>query len=764
MFVPNLLCGEAFSEEKSQLTKFLWGERRLISLLAVLSICGVSAPAATAATPPPDFFGVSAPELYSMSLDGRFALRDAALTNIQAAGIDTVRTEIGWRDVEQTAPVNGVHTYDWAAMYRHIAALAEHGQSLAPMIMTPPAWAQPAASAGACERRGGIDAAHVDDYAAFVADVAKAFGRNGTYWQWAATNRPAMAQRPITSYEIWNEPNWDSFWCPDIDPETYAAMLAKAADAIHAVDSRATVSLGGLVVLEQDQYNGSHLSGMATKTFLSRMTAAVPNLASKIDAVAVHTYWATPADDLRALSLVEGWLDDVGLGSEALVVSEYGWRSGGPAGALSEPQRAQMTRDYSDDLARTNCNVVGIYPHNWISPRLDAANPEDWYGLADPLTGAPLASGVAYADVIGSYKYGSASQQPTLDVCQADVPPPGAASLDRTPPVLSSSAAAHFEYSASGAASWQCRVDQGAFGACGKAGQDVFGLADGTHGFAVRAVNSVGVPGAQASFEWVVDTRPPDTTVTGPASTIDATAVFSISGDEPAVGFRCRFDSQAWRDCPASVDDGGIPDGAHTIEAVSIDRAGNVDPTPAALTFSLRTTPAPPVLTGGPAAGATSGPATRFDFTVPAGTSAECRVDAAAFAACSGAGFHSVSSLGGGGHTFEVRSVGPGGVRSAAVSRGWTVDATRPVVSLTRRSKVGAKPVIFTVSATDASGVTRMEYRVDGGAWTPTTGTVSIAQPGSAKHVLEARAFDRYGNIGTASLVGWHLRPHPAHK
>lgn len=416
------------------MTKFPWKERLLAALLATVTVCGVAAARSDAATPPPDFFGVSAPELYSMSLDGRFQLRDNALEHIQAAGIDTVRTEIGWRDVERTAPVDGVHNYDWAAMYGHVTALAEHGQSLAPMIMAPPAWAQTTASAGSCQRRGGIDAAHVDDYAAFVAEVASVFGRNGTYWRWAAANRPAISARPITNYEIWNEPNWDSFWCPGVDPETYATMLAKAADAIHAVDPQATVSLGGLVILEHDQYDGSHLSGMATQTFLGRMTAAVPNLAAKIDAVAIHLYWAAPADDLRALSLVEGWLDDAGLGDESIVVSEYGWRSGGAAGALSEVQRAQMIRDSSDSLARTNCNVVGIYPHNWISPRLDTANPEEWYGLADPLTGAPLASGVAYADVITSYKHGSASQQPTLDVCQADGPAPVAA--DTTGPQI----------------------------------------------------------------------------------------------------------------------------------------------------------------------------------------------------------------------------------------------------------------------------------------------------------------------------------------
>jgi hypothetical protein len=406
------------------LTRFVWGERSA-AVLAAIAILGGSASQSSAATAPgKDFFGISAPELYSMSVDGRSALRDAALEQIQAAGIDTVRTELGWRDLEPTAPVGGVHAYNWAQLYPHIAALAEHGQRLAPMIMAPPAWAQPASSAGACQRRGGIDPSHVGDYAAFTAEVARIFGRNGTYWQWATANRPEMPQRPITSYEIFNEPNWDYFWCPDIDPETYAVALGKAADAIHAVDPRATVSAGGLVVLEADQYEGAHLTGMATETFLRRMVAAVPDLASRIDAVAVHTYWATPADDLRALSLVDNWLDRVGLGNESLIVSEYGWRSGGPAGAVSEAQRALMIRDYSDSLARTDCNVIGIYPHSWITPRLDPANPEHWFGLADPQTGAPLAAGVAYAGVVDSYEHGSASQQPTLDVCAGDTAGP----------------------------------------------------------------------------------------------------------------------------------------------------------------------------------------------------------------------------------------------------------------------------------------------------------------------------------------------------
>jgi hypothetical protein len=579
------------------------GRGSLAIFVAALALCGLTSSRAEAATPPPGFFGVSAPEIYSMSLDGRFALRDAALRQIQAAGIDTVRTEIGWRDVERTVPVDGVHAYDWQAMYRHIAALAEHRQRLTPMIMAPPAWAQDPTSASSCQRRGGLDLAHVDDYVAFVGQVARTFGRDGAYWRWAATNRPAMPQRPITTYEIWNEPNWDSFWCPDIDPETYAVALAKAADAIHAADPKATVSMGGLVVLRRDEISDGHLAGMATKTFLSRIIGAVPDLARRIDAVAVHTYWATPADDLQALSLVETWLDEVGLGHEPLIVSEYGWRTGETAGALSEETRARMIGQLADALARTNCGVIGEYPHNWISPRLDSANPEDWFGLADPLTGAPFASALVYSGVIDSYVNGSASTWPSLDVCTPDPPPPGPARFSVTPPASSGYSSADFAYTATDAASWECRLDGAAWSSCAAGGTHLAGLADGAHTFAARAVNASGTGGA-VTYGWTIDTRPAASPITrGPAN----------------------------------------------------------------------------------------------------------------------------------------------------------ADTTGPAVAIKRKSKPRAKPVVFSVSATDASGVSRVEYRLDGGPWTTTNGTVSIKAPGRRRHRLEARASDSFDNVGESS-VSWRLR------
>ena len=50
--------------------------------------------------------------------------------------------------------------------------------------------------------------ANLHDYAAFARAFAKRYGRGGDFWR----ERPEVPLVPITSYEIWNEPNAQMFW------------------------------------------------------------------------------------------------------------------------------------------------------------------------------------------------------------------------------------------------------------------------------------------------------------------------------------------------------------------------------------------------------------------------------------------------------------------------------------------------------------------------------------------------------------------------
>jgi hypothetical protein len=93
---------------------------------------------------------------------------------------------------------------------------------------------------------------------------------------------------------------------------------------------------------------------------------------------------------------------------------------------------------------------------------------------------------------------------------------------------------------------------------------------------------------------------PPDTTISsGPPSSTQATAAaFSFTSDESPATFECRMDGGAFTGCGSPFTASGIAVGAHTFEVRSTDFAGNVDPSPASLVFTVV---APPAVTPTPA-------------------------------------------------------------------------------------------------------------------------------------------------------------------
>nr|WP_306211099.1 Ig-like domain-containing protein [Actinoplanes sp. RD1] len=83
-------------------------------------------------------------------------------------------------------------------------------------------------------------------------------------------------------------------------------------------------------------------------------------------------------------------------------------------------------------------------------------------------------------------------------------------------------------------------------------------------------------------------------------------------------------------------------------------------------------------------------------------------------------------------------------------------DTTAPTVSAT---VTGNATVTVTATDTD-SGVARVEYQLDDGAWTPYTAPVSVTAPGA--HVLRARATDTAGNTSEPVSVSFTVtEPEP---
>jgi hypothetical protein len=138
-----------------------------------------------------------------------------------------------------------------------------------------------------------------------------------------------------------------------------------------------------------------------------------------------------------------------------------------------------------------------------------------------------------------------------------------------------------------------CRYDAAPFTACPSPYTRATPLPNGPHTFYFRAIDAPGNESQIRSRSFTVDTIPPQTTITtGPSeSTTDRTPTFTFSASQSGSTFACRFDSQPFAPCsgPGASHTPSTPltIGSHTFDVRAIDRAKNIDPTPARRTFSV---------------------------------------------------------------------------------------------------------------------------------------------------------------------------------
>jgi hypothetical protein len=175
-------------------------------------------------------------------------------------------------------------------------------------------------------------------------------------------------------------------------------------------------------------------------------------------------------------------------------------------------------------------------------------------------------------------------------------------------------------------------------------------------------------------------------------------------------------------------------------------------------------TPPETTIDSGPTVTNDTTPDFTFSSSEP-GSTFQCQVDTAGWEACTSP--RTLAAQAQGAHTFWVRAVdGAGNVDPTPASRPFTVDTTKPTVSLT--SPTAGSTVSGTISlaatASDAVGVTAAKWFVDGvevasdydGApWTKSWDTNKVVD-GSRK--ITAKARDAAGNWGTSASVSFTVR------
>ena len=332
----------------------------------------------------PEYFGVNYPLIHFDPPQ----VRDAQLKAISQAGIGTVRAALSWAALEPSAPT-GTHNYDYTASDKLVGELAAHGLRLSPAFMYTPAWAAPMEAgllcAGQIVTTGSV---RPGDYADAAAALVRRYGPKGTFW----AEHPQLPKMPITTWQIWNEPNLRTYWCPNPNPDAYAEHFKRASEAIHAVDKNARVVTAGLVLADGA---GSYVGAGDFWAALGRR-----NIWQSADGIGFHVFPGGTIDrQFEQIILVRNFLNAAGAPKTMpMFGTEIGW--GLSQFGLTEAERAQRYAFLTERLPSSNCNVGLMYAHAWTTSPPGGIVWDYDSGIADAITGALFPSAIAFRDAI----------------------------------------------------------------------------------------------------------------------------------------------------------------------------------------------------------------------------------------------------------------------------------------------------------------------------------------------------------------------------
>jgi Tol biopolymer transport system component len=191
-----------------------------------------------------------------------------------------------------------------------------------------------------------------------------------------------------------------------------------------------------------------------------------------------------------------------------------------------------------------------------------------WQGCASPQTYAGLAEGQHRFRVRAEYGWAPGDHGPVEErVWDVDTVPPETR-LDSGPAATSTSRDAAFVFSSEAGASFECRLDEGAWGPCGSP-RNYAGLDSHYHSFAVRARDGAGnADPTPATSDWLVQHYSPDGASDQPSISADGRYVAFRSG---AVDFTAG-DTNGNDDIVVyDLPDSGPP---QVMEAVSVSSGG----------------------------------------------------------------------------------------------------------------------------------------------------------------------------------------------
>ena len=335
----------------------------LVALAAVttLSVLATSAVAWGSSS----FFGV---------VQGQpFTSRDYA--QLGKTGTGTVRFGLIWNAVQPTRTGG----YRWNAYDAKIGDLAAHGVRSFPTLSGSPPWVAKRQKSPPLGSKADRQA-----WRAFLAAAVNRYGRGGAYWKTTyPVQHPGKRPRPITEWQIWNEPNLAKFFPKKHASRNYARLVKLSDKPIHQADRKAELVLAGMPAF---------IPPTADK-FLGRLYR-VKGFKGSFDAAALHPYAETMKKFTTSIKRLRNTLKRHHDKRKGLWLTEVGWGSRRHHGHLNKGPRGQkrlLKRSFGVSLhRRRKWHIEGV----------------QWFDWRDPARGGPAVCSFCDSAGLLKHKYG----------------------------------------------------------------------------------------------------------------------------------------------------------------------------------------------------------------------------------------------------------------------------------------------------------------------------------------------------------------------
>jgi polysaccharide biosynthesis protein PslG len=291
---------------------------RACTALIVVAVLALSAFAASAAALPANFWGV-VPQAVPTT---------EQFQRLQRGGVRSMRIALDWGKAQ---PHRG--TLDWSGTDMIVERAAAAGIEILPFITGAPNWVVPSVSVpggGSAKAPVHLPASGpaAGAWKSFLAQAVERYGPAGSFW----ATHPAVPERPIRAWQIWNEENF-KYFVTKPNPAEYGKLVKLSYGAIKSVDPAAQIVLGGMFAAPKGSRTaaGKHKSlNWYASDFLEAMYKRTPGVKSRFNSVALHPYTGnyrllTPEIEEFRNRLVRNHDS-----SKGLWITELGWSSQPP--------------------------------------------------------------------------------------------------------------------------------------------------------------------------------------------------------------------------------------------------------------------------------------------------------------------------------------------------------------------------------------------------------------------------------------------------